>query len=187
MNGRAQLFALWLLAASACMVLVVKGRGLPPASGESAAFFLATSHVIRVKVSGIPGTSGIYCVPRDADVGTVINMALRGSEIVPGKPFGVERRLKDGHWLAFEEATSEPARISLKIMSVQERILLGIPLEISSLTGAEWESLPGIGPALARKIEGDRQCNGAFRSVKDLERVPGIGKVTIKSLEPFFR
>lgn len=186
MNDRAQLFALWLLAASACMILIAKGRGLPPASGESAAFFLATSHGIRVKVSGIQGTSGIYRVPHGADVGTVINMALRGSAIVSGKLSGAEQRLKDGHWVAFEAATSEPARISLKIMSVQERILLGIPLEISSLTGAEWESLPGIGPALARKIEGDRQCNGAFRSVKDLERVPGIGKVTVKRLEPFF-
>lgn len=186
MNGRAQLIALWLLAASACMVLVAKGRGLPPASGESAAFFLATSHGIQVKVSGIPGTSGIYRVPHGADVGTVINMALRGAAMMPGKLSGIDRRLKDGHWVAFEAVASEPARISLKMMPVQERMLLGIPLEISSLTGAEWESLPGIGPALALKIEGDRQCNGGFRSVKDLERVPGIGKATVKRLEPYF-
>lgn len=186
MNGRAQLFALWLFAASACIVLIAKGRGLPPTSGGSAAFFLASSHCIRVKVSGIQGKSGIYCVPHGADVGTVINMAFRGTAMIPGKLSGVEQRLKDGNWVAFDVSESEPARISLKLMPIQERLLLGIPLEIASITGVEWECLPGIGPALARNIEVERQYNGGFRSVKDLERVPGIGKVTVKRLEPYF-
>jgi len=185
-DGRAQRFALWLFAATACIVLIAKGRGLPPTSGGSAAFSLASSHGIRVKVSGIRGKSGIYRVPQGADVGTVINMALQENAMLPGKLSGVEQKLKDGHWVKLEVAASELAGISLKMMPVQERLLLGIPLEISAITGEEWECLPGIGPALARNIEIDRQCNGGFRSIKDLERVPGIGKVTIKRLEPYF-
>ncbi len=95
-------------------------------------------------------------------------------------------RLSDGDWVMFETAVSEPTRISLKMMPAAERMLLGIPLDPSIMTESEWERLPGIGPALARRIVLDRQYNGGFRSVRDLERISGIGKVTVDKIERYF-
>ena len=37
----------------------------------------------------------------------------------------------------------------------------------------------GVGPVLARQIVEDRNSNGPFKSVENLQRVPGIGPRTI--------
>ncbi|MRR07654.1 MAG: helix-hairpin-helix domain-containing protein [Deltaproteobacteria bacterium] len=186
MNGRAQLVALWIIAVLASIVLGVKGRGLPPTSGSSAVFCLGRSNGIRVKVTGIQGRAGVYCMEEGAVLGSVINMATQGFMIMPAVLTDPARRLKDGEWVEFEATEPEPARISLKMMPVAERMLLGIPLDLSTMTESDWERLPGIGPALARKIILDRQCNGGFRSIQDLERISGIGKVTVSKVESYF-
>ncbi len=48
----------------------------------------------------------------------------------------------------------------------------------------ELDRLPGIGPALARAVVRDREARGPFRTLRDLERVPGLGSKTVKRLAP---
>ncbi|MBT0893181.1 helix-hairpin-helix domain-containing protein [Geobacter hydrogenophilus] len=186
MRERAHFIALWTLAVLASTILITKGRGLPPTEGGSTAFLFDRSNGVRVKVTGIQGKSGIYCLPEDAVLRSVINMAYRGLPANATKLSDPATRLKDGDWVLFEMDASEPAKISLKMMPAAERMLLGIPLDPATMTESEWELLPGIGPALARKIVFDRQYNGGFRSIRDLERISGIGKVTVDKLERYF-
>jgi competence protein ComEA len=47
----------------------------------------------------------------------------------------------------------------------------------------ELEALPGIGPALARRIVADRESQGPFATVAALDRVPGIGPALLARLE----
>ncbi len=49
----------------------------------------------------------------------------------------------------------------------------------------ELRRLPGIGPAKATTIVRDRRENGPFRSLEDLERVPGLGEKTVARLAPY--
>jgi competence protein ComEA len=49
-------------------------------------------------------------------------------------------------------------------------------IDINRASAEELETLPGIGPVLARRIVEDREANGPYVSVDDLERVNGIGK-----------
>ena len=51
----------------------------------------------------------------------------------------------------------------------------GGSLDLNLATIGDLELLPGIGPALARRIVEDRARGGAYRAVDDLTRVPGIG------------
>jgi competence protein ComEA len=49
------------------------------------------------------------------------------------------------------------------------------PLDINRADAPALEALPGIGPALARRILEHRERRGAFRTPEDLLQVPGIG------------
>ncbi len=55
----------------------------------------------------------------------------------------------------------------------------GQPLDINQATEAEFVRLPGIGPAIARRIIAYREVHGRFVSVTDLRRVRGIGPRTL--------
>jgi competence ComEA-like helix-hairpin-helix protein len=60
-------------------------------------------------------------------------------------------------------------------------------LDLNTATAAELEALPGVGPALARRIVESRQREGRFRSVAELDRVPGIGPSMLSRLAPRVR
>jgi competence protein ComEA len=55
-------------------------------------------------------------------------------------------------------------------------------IDVNSATEAELGALPRIGPALARRIVEDRSVSGPFRTLEDLDRVPGIGPRTIEAI-----
>lgn len=58
------------------------------------------------------------------------------------------------------------------------------------LNAAPWHelvNLPGIGEVRAKEIVRDRAARGPFRSAGDLERVHGIGPVTVKALTEYLR
>lgn len=58
-------------------------------------------------------------------------------------------------------------------------------VDINLASWHELQLLPGVGPALARRIVADRDERGAFASVDDLQRVRGVGERTVRSLRPF--
>ena len=55
-------------------------------------------------------------------------------------------------------------------------------ININTATESELQTLPGIGPATSEKIVADRNVNGPYRSVDDLQRVSGIGAKKVESL-----
>lgn len=57
-------------------------------------------------------------------------------------------------------------------------------LNINTASAAQLEALPGIGAVLAQRIVDDRQANGPYASVDDLERVRGIGPALLANLRP---
>jgi competence ComEA-like helix-hairpin-helix protein len=58
----------------------------------------------------------------------------------------------------------------------------GDPVSVNTATAEELATLPGIGPRLAAAIVADRERNGPFRAVADLQRVRGIGPVLVTRL-----
>lgn len=58
-------------------------------------------------------------------------------------------------------------------------------IDVNAATGAELERLPGVGPALARRIVEYRTAHGPFAAAEDLARVPGIGPKTVDALRAY--
>lgn len=57
------------------------------------------------------------------------------------------------------------------------------PVDLDTASADEIETLPGIGPALARRIVKDREANGRFGCLAALDRVKGVGPALIGKLD----
>ena len=58
-------------------------------------------------------------------------------------------------------------------------------LDLNTADAAELETLPGIGPALARRIVEHREVYGPFARIEELTAVSGISWELLDALEPF--
>ena len=58
-------------------------------------------------------------------------------------------------------------------------------IDINQADLREWTLMPQIGTLTAERIVQDRRDNGPFRSVNDLQRVPGIGAKTVREISPY--
>ncbi|MGD3107298.1 ComEA family DNA-binding protein [Streptomyces sp. YGL11-2] len=60
----------------------------------------------------------------------------------------------------------------------------GGPVSLGTATEQQLDALPGVGPALARRIIEFRTRHGGFTSVDQLRQVPGIGDRRLADLRP---
>jgi competence protein ComEA len=63
----------------------------------------------------------------------------------------------------------------------------GPPLNLNTATPEQLDQLDGVGPATAQKIVAYRQAHGGFRSVDELDQVPGIGEKKLAALKDRLR
>lgn len=57
-------------------------------------------------------------------------------------------------------------------------------VDVDHATALQLDRLPGIGPALARRIVADRESRGLFGSIRGLARVTGLGPALLARLAP---
>lgn len=56
-------------------------------------------------------------------------------------------------------------------------------VDLNTATSSELQSVSGIGPKKAEAIVEYRKKNGQFKSVSDLDKVPGFGKSTVDKVK----
>ena len=154
---------------------------------KNTGFLRYTTGYPLVKVIDTVGAESIFRFSDGITLLDVKNMTLKSVDLDSTTHSDWSRRLKDGDIVDFTNKSDKAVGITVKSMSVVERIVLGIPLDPDTMTLNDWLSLPGIGRSLAKTIVVERQKNGEYHSFEMLMRVPGIGVGRINSLKKLFR
>ena len=128
-----------------------------------------------VSVVGAVANPGVYTLPAGARVGDAL--AAAGGAL-PGARLGeidLAAPVADGETLRVPSAKDQTPAAKLGVP--RERVSVNLASE------TELEKVPGIGPALARRIVIYRP----YRSLDELTRVPGIGPASLERLRPYLK
>jgi competence protein ComEA len=183
---RYQRLLILLLAIVVSIPVVFKSR--PVASPRDRSALSAPSSIRGyVKVTGDVGVPGIYPFAANILAHDVISMALPSRKISPMEYAAADTApLRNGEALHVRTGNHGNVFVSRGAMPAAERLVMGIPLDINAMTETDLENVPGIGPALARRITSFRQNNGGRMSVQDLLFVEGIGEKKFETLRRYF-
>lgn len=186
-----------------------KAKTLPVSSLPQSAQGAVTSKAVqaktvRVQVSGAVLEPGIYDVPASCRVEEAIAVAGGLMENADSERVNLVRKVRDG--MQIRVPVQKVARTSrTQRKNAQAKSSLGESasgkygsakagsgrnssmiqrVRINSASAGELQQLPGIGPALAKRIV-ETRSGGRFNSADDLLRVPGIGKAKLAKLRDY--
>ncbi len=137
---------------------------------------------LRVHVSGAVRSPGVYNLPRGSIVADALEAAGGGTASARLSALNLAAPLSDG----------VKVNVPIEASGTEEAGIVGIEpsdpsggdlLPINSATVPELETLPGIGPNLAKAITEYREKNGPFASAQELLDVPGIGPAKLAAIE----
>jgi comEA protein len=83
------------------------------------------------------------------------------------------------------QENGEGCVLQREAIPASQRFVLGMALNLNEASQEDLESLPGVGPSVAKAIVEDRNQNGPFRSIEELDRVKGIGPKAMERLREF--
>jgi competence protein ComEA len=140
-----------------------------------------TPESLRVHVAGAVTEPGVYVLPMDAIVAQAIEAAGGPLEEAMMDMVNMAALLENGQQIFVpikDDASSETyPSIPIFIPASAEKI------NINTASAAKLESLPGIGPSLAKKIVEFRETHGPFVTVEDLLNVSGIGQAKLEGFK----
>ncbi|WP_234988010.1 ComEA family DNA-binding protein [Demequina sp. NBRC 110056] len=122
-----------------------------------------------IQVSGAVASPGLVEVGAGARVADAVEAA--GGLTAEADLTGVNlaRAAVDGEHVSVPAVGEEPAGGGL--------------VSLNSASAEELEELPGVGPVLAGRIVADRDAQGPFQSVEDVQRVSGVGPAMVAGWE----
>lgn len=141
---------------------------------------------LQVYVCGEVEKPGLYKLKSGARVYDALQLAgiLPGAALDYAQP---ARKLQDGETVELLSEAEIAGQIMAKNLPTTEKLpALGVAAQASSAssmvnintaTAQELdERLPGVGPAIARRIVDYRESNGGFGRIEDIQNVNGIGE-----------
>lgn len=161
-EARAQRVGMAALIVLGCAILY--GRARRPGEPEGAR--------VIVEVRGEVPEPGFYALPAPATLADAVRAAGGSAAGLPERALALADRVELG-----------PA--GARVGRSDEALTLGAPLDLNGASVAGLETLPGIGARKAADIVADREANGPFASVDELDRVRGFGPATVERLRPW--
>ncbi|HEY46629.1 MAG: hypothetical protein AMJ88_10920 [Anaerolineae bacterium SM23_ 63] len=164
-----------LIFSGALLLVISEPRGqpielLPPPTPES----------LRVHVAGAVVEPGVYLLPMEAIVSQAIEAAGGPLEEAILDMVNMAAVLEDGQQIYVpvegDNTTETYSPVPIFVPNSVDKI------NINTAAAAKLETLPGIGPSLAKKIVEYRETHGPFLKIEDLLNVSGIGPSKFESI-----
>ncbi|MGC5169995.1 ComEA family DNA-binding protein [Micromonospora sp. DT81.3] len=135
---------------------------------------------LYVHVFGAVSDPGLYVLREGARVVDAVAAAGGMLEGADEAAVNLARQVGDGEQL-YVPTEGESAALGSAVSGAGPDAGDG-RINLNTATEAELDTLPRIGPAMARRILEWRDANGRFTSLEDLLAVPGIGDKMLESL-----
>lgn len=160
------------------LILALGAAAFPGLEGSQGSRPQSPCHgqCIHIQVKGLAKAEGIYTVAPLTRMGDFLAML--------GKPAGTAGEdvfLENWTCLDFPDPEGKGAPRAAP-MRESVKYLLGHPMDINRAGIRDLVLLPGIGPALAKKVVQERRARGPFGSPEDLSRVKSIPRKTLEKL-----
>ena len=141
----------------------------------SAVEYIEPENTIVVYITGAVQNPGVIDIPEDSRVIDAINAAGGLTSSADLEAINMAQRVKDG------QHENDNRIAAKKPTSTRKNSLVNI----NTADESELISLPGIGPATAKKIIDYRENNGAFIEIEDIKKVRGIGQSKFENMKDF--
>ncbi|WP_062521177.1 ComEA family DNA-binding protein [Demequina silvatica] len=156
------------------------GVSAGPSTGASPGLALTSTAALVVHVSGAVGSPGLVEVAAGSRVADAIELAGGLGRRADESSINLARPVVDGEHIVV--ARAGPAVAAGAGAEGGEATGGSALINLNSADAAALEEIPGVGPVLAARIVEDREANGPFLTLEDLERVSGVGPSIVGSL-----
>ncbi|MBQ1867698.1 MULTISPECIES: helix-hairpin-helix domain-containing protein [Selenomonas] len=130
---------------------------------------------ITVYVTGAVNNPGMVTVKEGARVGDVVNSCGGLLPTADQQHINMAQVVKDGEQVKVPERQASPAQGNGQKNGKQASEKGGL-VNINTADEKELDSLPGIGPAMAKRIIEYRETEGSFQRIEDIKKIKGIGE-----------
>ena len=154
----------------------------PPAPGASATG--ASAARVVVDVVGAVRQPGLYRLPQGSRIADAVARAGGTTSKAELAQVNLAAPLADGEQVVVPKRGAGGTAVVPGAASAGASAGAGptAPVQLSTATLEQLETLPGIGPVMAQKILDYRTKHGAFSSVDELDAVSGIGPKRLDQL-----
>ncbi len=152
---------------------------LPPSPGLGASATGAPRARVVVDVVGAVRRPGLYRLEQGSRIADAVSRAGGATPKAELAQVNLAAPLADGEQVIVPKRGAAVAGTAGSPSSAGTPTA---PVQLSTATLEQLDSLPGVGPATAQKILDYRTKHGAFSSVDELDAVPGIGPKRLDQL-----
>jgi len=142
----------------------------------------AAPAAVVVQVAGAVVRPGVYTLPRNVRVQQAVEAAGGMLPEADTRQVNLAALVEDGQKvdIPFAAATPPPPVTAPSAGQAPSTVV-----DLNTATAEQLDQLPNIGPTLAERIIEYRQRSGPFRSVDDLNAVPGLGPKRLEQIRPY--
>jgi competence protein ComEA len=141
----------------------------------------ASKPTIMVHVTGAVREPGVYKLQKGCRVQDAIGAAGGLAESADADVINLAALLTDGQRLSITEKAS-PQQAPDGGSAIADSLI-----DLNTASASQLETLPGVGPEMAKRILDWRKQNGRFQTVDDLRKISGIGERTFARLKPLVK